>query len=354
VTFSCRSAPFLHGILLMPSRRQHSSDERMFAPPCPSLIIGLICALHQSCQALSLVRVESPRSLDQAKAKPSGLVETKSHGEERRFGWQWPWTWIAKDRDHIPLQMEVEHFSLAFPKPLHTSLSRPSRRDLLQELYQAREPFELFTNSRALTFAGDLIWSNIGAHPEDVRFLIDLADADFIVEVGSYVGTSTKRWVEGLRNRGVPSDKRVVLSIDTWLGDLASWVLRIDNKSRPVADDVLADGRSRLYDQFMLNMISHNMTDTVVPFSVTSTVGARWLAYQNYEADLVYVDAAHEQGETELELDLYWKQVKKGGILAGDDYPGWRAVKHDVDDFVARYDLSLKFASGLTWYVIKP
>merc|ERR1712187_361816 len=93
----------------------------------------------------------------------------------------------------------------------------------------------------------------------------------------------------------------------------------------------------------------------VVPFSATSTIGARWLATERYQPDLVYVDTAHEVGETELELNLYWNLLKNGGVLAGDDYPDWPGVKHDVDSFVKRHQLDLRFApSGKTWYVMKP
>lgn len=320
------------------------------------LVMATVVSLQMSC--LALVYVEGPRRSGQAvHAKPdskaSSLLQAFQEMDHRHSSrWQWPWMWSGQVP---PMEMEVDHYSRAFPNPIHKTVSRPLRSDLTAQLYKGQEPFDLFTNSRALSFRGDLGWSNIGAHPEDVKFLIDLAGASFIVEVGSYVGTSTKRWTEGLRQKGVPVDQRAVLCIDTWLGDLASWVTRVDSHSRAGFDDVLVDGRSRLYDQFMLNMIGHNMTDTVVPFSVTSTVGARWLAYQNYQADLIYVDAAHEQGESELELELYWKQVKPGGVMAGDDYPGWAAVKHDVDDFVKRYGLTVKFApSGLTWYVVKP
>lgn len=303
-----------------------------------SWIIGIVVSQQWSCWAL--VYVEKPGRVS---SKPAALIQTQA-------SWSWPWS-----KSDGTIEMEVDKVSRAFPNRIHSVVSRPARSDLVLQLYQGQEPFGLFTNPRKLSFKGDLIWSNIGHHPEDVKYLIDLANASFICEVGSYVGTSTKNWAQGLRQKGVPKDKRVLLAIDTWLGDLASWVTRVDAKSRPVPDDVLVDGRSHLYDQFMLNMIQNNMTDTVVPFSTTSSVAARWLAYQNYEADLMYVDSAHEQGETVLELELYWNQLRKGGVLAGDDYPGWPAVKHDVDDFAARKGLDIRFApSGTTWYVLKP
>ena len=44
---------------------------------------------------------------------------------------------------------------------------------------------------------------------------------------------------------------------------------------------------------------------TVIPLRVSSIVGARMLKVLNYEIDFVYVDSAHEAGETFMELMLY-------------------------------------------------
>jgi hypothetical protein len=232
---------------------------------------------------------------------------------------------------------------------------RPTRAALIENLYKGKEPFELFTNPRQVQFAGELKWSVIGANPTDAAFLIEKSKAKFMVEVGSYVGTSTKVFASELRKRTPPPDGgAALLAIDTWLGDLSSWISRVDTNSRYKEDDVLADGRSTLYDHFMLNMNKSKVTDTVVPFSATSFVGARWLARMNYKPDLVYLDSAHETGETALEMHLFWKLVQPGGILCGDDY-AWAAVKHDLDEFSKQHQVEIKFTpSKGTWYLEKP
>jgi hypothetical protein len=253
-----------------------------------------------------------------------------------------------KTREPSSFPVTLNSLSLRYKSPIRSDVTVPNRSDLVQGLYKGQDPISLFTNPRHLAFNGDLKWSNIGEHKEDACFLVEKAQAAFMVETGCYVGTSTKKWSECIGKRD-----GTVLAIDTWLGDLASWVERIDQDSRDVHDDVLRDGRSMLYDQFMLNMQKNNITN-VIPMSATSLVGARWLATENFWPQLVYVDTAHEEGETALEVEMYWKILLPGGILAGDDYPGWAAVKHDVDEFVKRRNLTLQFApSGLTWYVVK-
>jgi len=237
--------------------------------------------------------------------------------------------------------------SQRYPEKINSVATRPGYAALVHDLYGGKNPLTLFTNPRRLNFAGDLKWSHVGNNPEDVEYLLKASDASFVVEVGCYVGTSTKQWAKHLPNG-------TILAIDAWLGDLASWIDRIDLHSRPREDDVLADGRSSLYDQFMLNMQLNHMNN-VVPFSITSTNGARWLATMNYVPDLIYLDTSHEQGETLVELELYWNILRSGGILCGDDYPNWKAVVHDVDAFTTLHGVNLEFApSKTTWFVRKP
>jgi len=103
-----------------------------------------------------------------------------------------------------------------------------------------------------------------------------------------------------------------------------------------------------------VNMIKNNLTNNVIPLRVTSLIGARMLRVLNYEIDFVYVDSAHEAGETFMELMLYHDILKNNGILFGDDYYGFPAVKYDVDLFCKYYDYNLFFTGdGDTWIIQK-
>ena len=93
-------------------------------------------------------------------------------------------------------------------------------------------------------------------------------------------------------------------------------------------------GQPTLYHQFLVNMISANLTRVVLPFVVPSFIGARSLEHLRLLADFIYLDSAHEQGETFIELGLYWRCLSPGGILAGDDL-NWQAVGHDVRLFAS-------------------
>jgi len=115
-----------------------------------------------------------------------------------------------------------------------------------------------------------------------------------------------------------------------------------------------SDGNPKIFEYFMKKMIDEKLTTTVIPFRVSSVVGARALKVLKYQIDFVYLDSAHEAGETFMELMLYHDVLEEGGILFGDDYHLFPAVKHDVDLFCKVHGYTLTFSGdGDTWLIKK-
>jgi hypothetical protein len=174
----------------------------------------------------------------------------------------------------------------------------------------------------------------------------------FVVEAGSMHGGSAIRMAMELDKRNLKNVP--ILCIDPWTGDLNMWLNRI-------VWDMLDphDGRATTYDQFVLNVADSIRTGRIspkhiVPFPVSSIIGARWLQATGFAPNLIYLDSAHEIDETYYELTLYWQIVEPGGILMGDDL-GWASVQMDVTRFAKEYGLELKmFGVFYNWYIIKP
>lgn len=166
----------------------------------------------------------------------------------------------------------------------------------------------------------------------------------FGIEVGSFIGSSAI-----ILGNMLKENKGVLLCIDTWCGDINMWLMtefaNTMNKK---------DGNPKIYDLFIINVINHNLTNHVIPLRVSSIVGARMLKVLNYEIDFIYVDSAHEAGETFMELMLYHDILKNKGVLFGDDYYGFPAVKYDVDLFCRYFNYTLFFTGdGDTWMIQK-
>lgn len=75
--------------------------------------------------------------------------------------------------------------------------------------------------------------------------------------------------------------------------------------------------------------------------------------FGNASLDFVYIDGNHKYGNVAMDLMLWTRKVRKGGVIAGHDYythnkkawRGLRGVHYAVDGFVKTYDIH-------NWYVL--
>ena len=159
----------------------------------------------------------------------------------------------------------------------------------------------------------------------------------FIIEVGSFIGSGAiYTWAPLVKKNN--DTNAMVVCIDTWQGDVN---MRLGENFQALMN--LQHGAPRFYHQFLTRIVEFGLTDTIFPMPIASVVGARLLAVTHWKIDLIYVDSAHEIGETFSELILYFQLVRPGGMLMGDDYQAFPAVKHDVDLFVKMYGEQLIF-----------
>lgn len=146
------------------------------------------------------------------------------------------------------------------------------------------------------------------------------------------------------RNQGV------LMCIDTWCGDINMWLG--DAFSTTMGKN---DGNPDLYHHFIRRIKDHALDDTVIPVRVSSVVAARMLKVLGYQIDFVYLDSAHEAGETFLEMNLYYDLLRPGGVLLGDDYGYFPAVKFDVRKFLDFKGLTADLLEDReTWMIHKP
>eukprot|EP00971_Amphidinium_carterae_P053051 1044962-Amphidinium_carterae.1 len=131
-------------------------------------------------------------------------------------------------------------------------------------------------------------------------------------------------------------DRVPLLCIDPFTGDVNMWANHQTDRSVKKWVNI-RDGRILVFDQFMSNVqfaISRSISPWhILPLHATSIVGGRWLEETGYQPDLIFLDSAHEEHETFLEVSLFFRVLAPGGVLFGDDY-GWEAVRKDVHRFV--------------------
>jgi len=174
--------------------------------------------------------------------------------------------------------------------------------------------------------------------------VLSRVDARFVIEVGSWKGASAVtmgRMLQPLGGR--------LLCVDTWLG------------SREFVDDPMRrgwlqarHGWPHVYFTFLGNMVRTGLTNTVVPFPQTSATAARWCLAHGIQADVVYVDASHDEEDVADDVRRWWKVVRPGGILFGDDYDQhWPGVGRAVEAFAAELGLPVELHAP-AWIIAKP
>jgi len=68
--------------------------------------------------------------------------------------------------------------------------------------------------------------------------------------------------------------------------------------------------------------------------------------------DFVYIDGDHSYDSVMLDIILWIRKIRPGGIISGHDYRKSRkmGVKQAVDDYVRYHNLNLKLSAGRNWF----
>ncbi|GGC07540.1 hypothetical protein GCM10011352_37250 [Marinobacterium zhoushanense] len=159
----------------------------------------------------------------------------------------------------------------------------------------------------------------------DIVNMVSNQKLKIFVEVGSFCGSSALFFSNYFQQHNINA---IIICIDTWCGDINMWL-------RPEFDIYMnkSDGNPDLFKHFINSVIKFGKEESIIPLRSSSVVAARMLEVLAYKIDAVYLDSAHESGETFMELNLYFDLLRDGGVIFGDDYNIFPAVKKDVDLF---------------------
>jgi len=127
-----------------------------------------------------------------------------------------------------------------------------------------------------------------------------------VIEVGSWHGRSSCAIADNL------PPKARLFCIDTWQGS-------ISERETNHASAALLDG-DHAFDQFCRNMFDHIATGRVIPLRMHSHHAAKLLMERSVRAELIFIDAGHEQDEVRSDIYDFLPLRAQGGILSGHDY----------------------------------
>jgi len=172
------------------------------------------------------------------------------------------------------------------------------------------------------------------------KHMVDQCDPSIpyhFVEVGVWKGKSAVFMATEINNQG----KNVKFDcIDTWLGSEEHF-----DKTNPSYEPLveIPDG---LFKHFLQNIRPVN--HIINPIRMTSIEASK--LYEDNSLDFVLIDAAHDYENVKEDIKHWFPKVKKGGVMAGDDYHyTWPGVVKAADE---AFGNKIQVV-GSTWYVEK-
>lgn len=183
------------------------------------------------------------------------------------------------------------------------------------------------------------------------KVLIKELSPQLIIEVGSWKGASAIFMGQFIRELGLSTQ---IVCVDTWLGSLEH-LMKIDHPEKAWWYDSLQhkNGFPQIYYQFLKNVISNNLQKYITPFPNTSGTAAKWFLMQSIKADLIYIDASHEEDDVYSDICQYYEILNQDGIIFGDDYVSF-GVAPAVERFARERGLEIEFADdGRLWIIRK-
>jgi hypothetical protein len=123
------------------------------------------------------------------------------------------------------------------------------------------------------------------------------------------------------------------LCIDTWLGS-PEHLLPPPDRDHWRTSLRIKHGFPQLYFTFAANVIRHGHTDRILPLPLPSESAAEVLGQLRVQADIIYIDAAHEYLPAKRDYAAFWPLVSGRGAMIGDDYAGkFEGVTRAADEF---------------------
>lgn len=208
-------------------------------------------------------------------------------------------------------------------------------RELLETLYKNISPY-VNAQPRFIDFDYPHTFINL----ELVEKILLNFKPKFWLEIGSFTGGSAIRVARLIQKHSLETG---IVCIDPFCGDVNMWEWEGNSKelglnNLPYDFLKLEYGLPTMYQRFLANVMSLELSSYILPIQATSIVGIKLLKRLHYNnrisilPDVIYLDSAHEPDETLLELNKAWEILPKGGILLGDDW-GWSTVREDVIKF---------------------
>lgn len=99
------------------------------------------------------------------------------------------------------------------------------------------------------------------------------------------------------------------------------------------------NGYPTVYETFLANVVADGCEQYIVPIPLNSVNASHIVVSAALQVDVIHLDASHDFNSVTLDLGLWWRTLRPGGALIGDDYytdGRWPDVRRAFDAFFTR------------------
>jgi hypothetical protein len=169
-----------------------------------------------------------------------------------------------------------------------------------------------------------------------------------IIEVGTWKGQSAINMANSIKSLSLNSK---IYCVDTWLGSIEFWTHFNHTEDR---DLLIKFGYPQIYYQFLSNVLHNNVQDIIIPVPMPSLTACKYFKTKGIFADLIYIDASHEEEDIYLDVVNYWEVLSSGGVIFGDDFSDdWPGIAKSIKRFSEKIKIEYE-VFDYTWIIRKP
>eukprot|EP00928_Gymnodinium_smaydae_P089585 TRINITY_DN73526_c0_g1_i1.p1 TRINITY_DN73526_c0_g1~~TRINITY_DN73526_c0_g1_i1.p1 ORF type:complete len:453 (-),score=88.03 TRINITY_DN73526_c0_g1_i1:82-1440(-) len=238
------------------------------------------------------------------------------------------------------------------------TVTRTPLQAIREELFTGVDPYKILD---ALPYPPESHYPDSHLTGDIVRHILELVgDVSLWLEIGSFIGSSAITTASTIKKMGLSTG---IVCIDPFTGVAEMWATRKAMRAaHHMADSALkmdVFGHSRIFETFLANVRQAGHADIVQPIRITSISGMTlFQMLKNVKRievlpQVIYLDSAHEEGETLLEVRRAWEILAAPGMLFGDDW-SWPGVRNDVKEFAASLQLEELSPEALRRFDVPP
>ncbi|KAK9699486.1 hypothetical protein RND81_08G176700 [Saponaria officinalis] len=203
----------------------------------------------------------------------------------------------------------TDHFRYSLPQCGKTVPPDEVRSTILTAFYDDISPYQDFPPPHLAHLLEPKRLQGWGSNDVVFADLIKKNRPQTILEIGTFLGASAIHMANLTRDLDLETQIICLDHFRAWAG------FRDMFKSLP-----MPNGDIMLLQQFMQNVVTLDLSETIIPVPFSASSGLDRLCELGILADLIEIDAGHDFHSAWDDINRAYKLLRPGGVMFGHDY----------------------------------